>query len=347
MEVCVRIAAVFPGQGSHRPGALDAWLAPDADGLVATRALVDQISASIGRDVVALASDETAGGRTADAQPAIFAASMVAWHALVDAGVNADVVAGHSLGEYSASVAAGVMPLADGAALVAARGAAMAEACAINPGTMAAVVKLDPEAVEDLVAQVDGVVIANDNAAGQVVVAGPVDAVALVRDNARQAGGRGLALDVEGAFHSPAMAPAVERVTSVLAELDFVDPRVPLVTGVSGAALTSGADVAEALLAGILAPVRWRDVQATMADIDITDLVEVGPGGVLAGLAKRSLPGVRIHRLESPEDLPAIVAELSRDDGAVDDDADNESAVIQDGHVHTDTDDRGNHEVIR
>ncbi|MEX2561642.1 MAG: ACP S-malonyltransferase [Nitriliruptoraceae bacterium] len=339
----MRIAAVFPGQGSHRPGVLDAWLAPGADGLVATRALVDQVSASIGRDVVALAADETTGGRTADAQPAIFAASMVAWHALVDAGVTADVVAGHSLGEYSASVAAGVMPLADGAALVAARGAAMAQACAINPGTMAAVVKLDPAAVEDLVAQVDGVVIANDNAAGQVVVAGPVDAVARVRDNAREAGGRGVALDVEGAFHSPAMEPAVERVTSVLAELDLVDPRVPLVTGVSGATLTSRTDVAEALLAGILAPVRWRDVQATMADLDITDLVEVGPGGVLAGLAKRALPSVRIHRLESPDDLPAIVAALSRHE---DDDAD-ESVVSQDRSVHTDTDDHENHEVNR
>lgn len=307
----MRIAAVFPGQGSHRAGVLDAWLQAPGHGTVAAKAVVDRVSEAIGRDVAALASDPSAGGRTADAQPAIFAASMVAWHALVDAGLTADVVAGHSLGEYSATVAAGALSVDDGAMLVAARGTAMAEACAINPGTMAAIVKLDPMIVEQLVAAVDGVVIANDNAAGQVVVAGPPDAVATVREQAREAGGRGLALDVEGAFHSPAMQPAVDRVASVLERLPVLDPRVPVITGTSGEVLLSGDDVAAALLAGILAPVRWRIVQAKLADLGVTEIVEVGPGGVLAGLAKRALPDARVHRVEAPDDVAAVVAALA------------------------------------
>lgn len=307
----MRIAAVFPGQGSHRAGVLDSWLDGSHQGAAAARAVVEQVSAAIGRDVVALASDASAGGRTADAQPAIFAASMVAWHALVDAGVTPDVVAGHSLGEYSATVAAGSLSVDDGATLVAARGAAMAEACALNPGTMAAIVKLEPEAVEQLVSDVEGVVVANDNAFGQVVVAGPPDSVAAVREKAREVGGRGLALDVEGAFHSPAMQPAVERVASVLEGLPLVDPRIPVITGTSGEALSSGDDLADALLAGILAPVRWRAVQARLSDMGIRDLVEVGPGGVLAGLAKRALPETRIHRVEGPGDVAAVAAALA------------------------------------
>lgn len=307
----MRIAAVFPGQGSHRAGCLDAWL-QGWDGAEDSRAVVDQISRRISRDVTSLASSDTTGSRTADAQPTIFAASMVAWRAMQDAGIVTDTVAGHSLGEYSAAVAAGALSLDDGAMLVAARGAAMGEACALNPGTMAAIVKLDPDEVEALVADIDGVVIANDNAAGQVVVAGPPDSVALVRDRARDAGGRGLALDVEGAFHSPAMAPAVERVASVLADLSVGDPQVPLITGTSGEMLTTGDALGRALLDGILAPVRWRMVQATLANQQITHLVEVGPGGVLAGLAKRSLPGVSIHRVETPDDLAATAQALAQ-----------------------------------
>jgi [acyl-carrier-protein] S-malonyltransferase len=296
----VRVAFLFPGQGSHRAGALAAW-----DGHPATSVL-EEVEQGVGRDLRALSDDPTSGGRTADAQPAILAASLVAWRALVDAGVEPDVVAGHSLGEATAAVAAGALRIRDGAELVAVRGAAMAEACAANPGTMAAVVKLSPDAVEVLVDEDPDLVIANDNAPGQVVLAGTPQAVVRLRERAREAGGRALPLDVEGAFHSPAMAPAVERVAASVASLEVRDPAVPVVSGTSARALTTGASIAAALVDGILSPVRWREVQATLAGLGVRHLVEVGPGGVLAGLAKRTVPDLEVRTVAGPDDLQGV-----------------------------------------
>jgi [acyl-carrier-protein] S-malonyltransferase len=301
----VAIAFLFPGQGSHRAGALSAWSGHPA------AAILEDIGAGVGRDVVALSEDPTTGARTADAQPAILAASLVPWRALTDAGVLPDVVAGHSLGEFTAAVAAGALSVRDGAALVTARGNAMGEACASNPGTMAAVIKLGPDAVEVLVDGIDGLVIANDNAPGQVVVAGTPEAVEAVRDQARDAGGRALPLDVEGAFHSPAMAPAVDAVARCLADVVVRDARVPLISGTSATALTAGSDIADALVAGILSPVRWRQVQLELVNSDVTQVVEVGPGGVLAGLAKRTIPEVTVHSVATPDDLARVLELLA------------------------------------
>jgi [acyl-carrier-protein] S-malonyltransferase len=297
----VRLAFVFPGQGSFRPGTLAAWAGTDA-----VRVL-DEIATRTGRDPRELDRDPTAGERTADAQPAITAASLVAWQAVVDAGIRADVVAGHSLGEVTAAVAAGAIGVGDGAALVAERGRAMGEACAANPGAMAALVKLSPDAVEVLVAEDDELVVANDNAPGQVVVAGTPEAVARIRDRARDAGGRALPLDVEGAFHSPAMASATTPVRAALASTDVTDPDVPLLTATSVQPLHRGEDIATAIAEGILAPVRWRETQAALVELGVRDLVELGPGGVLSGLARRAAPELRTHTVASPEDVAALV----------------------------------------
>jgi len=301
----VTTAFVFPGQGSHRAGALAAWDGhPAADVLAA----VDE---GLGREVRALSADPTTGARTADAQPAIMAASLVAWRALVDAGVRPDVLAGHSLGEYTAAIASGALGVVDGARVVAARGNAMGAACGATPGTMAAVVKLHPDAVEVLVDGIDGLVIANDNAPGQVVVAGEIDAVAAVRARAKDAGGRALPLDVEGAFHSPAMAPAVDAVRAALDDVEVADPDLPVVSGTTAREVERAAPLAEALIAGILSPVRWREVQLRLAERGVTHVVEVGPGGVLAGLAKRTVPQLSIHTVATPDDLEPVVEVLA------------------------------------
>ena len=184
----------------------------------------------------------------------------------------------------------------------------MGDACATNPGSLAAVVKLTPEQVEEVVATVDEVVIANDNAPGQVVVAGPPDALATLRDQVREAGGRALPLDVEGAFHSPAMEPAVAPVAEAVAALPFTDPEVPLVTGTTGQTLLAGDAIAQALVDGILSSVRWRLVQQRLAEAGVSTIVEVGPGGVLKGLAKRTVPDLEVLTVGSPEDLDQIVA---------------------------------------
>lgn len=291
----VSLAFVFPGQGAFRPACLDPWTDHPAS------RVLDEVGLVLGRDVRPLCEDPDTGNRTADAQPAILAASLVAWRAACDAGLRPSHVAGHSLGELSAAVAAGALHPEQAARLVDVRGRAMGRACAEQPGTMAALVRLTSEQVTDLVEQVDDVVVANDNAPGQVVVAGSEGAVAQIAELARRAGGRALPIEVEGAFHSPAMAGAVPAVSAALAELDVRDPDVPLVSGATASPLTTGDDIASALVDGILAPVRWREVQLELQARGVTTLVELGPGGVLTGMAKRTVPDLDVVGIATPE----------------------------------------------
>ncbi|MEX0835722.1 MAG: ACP S-malonyltransferase, partial [Nitriliruptor sp.] len=221
-----------------------------------------------------------------------------------------DVVAGHSLGECSAAIVAGSLDVAAGARLVAARGEAMRSACEATPGSMAALVKLAPEVVATVLAGHPDVVVANDNAPGQVVVAGPEAALDAMREDVRDAGGRFVRLEVEGAFHSRAMGPAVSSLAAALDAAPIADPQVPIVSGVNLRTLTTGSAVADALLGALLAPVRWREVQLALAAQGITHLIEVGPGGVLAGLAKRTVPDLEIRSVATPADAHTLAVEL-------------------------------------
>jgi [acyl-carrier-protein] S-malonyltransferase len=301
----VTTAFVFPGQGSWRPDALRPW-----DGHPATRVL-DEVQAGLGRDVRALAGRPDAGRRTADAQPAILATSLVAWRALLDAGVRADMVAGHSLGEVTAAVAAGALAPEDAGRVVAARGEAMGVACRERPGTMAALVRLDATDVRRVVDETPGLVLANDNAPGQAVVAGPEHAVAAAGAWTRELGGRALPVDVEGAFHSPAMACASEPVAAALAACELRAPGLALLSGRSADVVRTASEVAEALVSGIRHPVRWREVQLALADRGVTRLVELGPGGVLKGLARRTVPSLEVLTVAAPDDVAALQAALT------------------------------------
>jgi [acyl-carrier-protein] S-malonyltransferase len=309
------MAWVLPGQGSLRTGCLGRVTDPEErDGVTplvaAAREAVDEVAAATGRELRALGDDPTTAARTADAQPAILAASLAAAAALRAAGLRPDVVAGHSLGECSAAIVAGVLTREEGARVVAARGAAMADACAAVPGGLAAVVKLSPAAVDALLDEHPDLVLANDNAPGQVVVAGPQDGLRRLRADVRRAGGRLVPLDVEGAFHSPAMRSAVAPLEAALGRVRTADPTVPLITGTTVRQLESGAAVARALSDGVLAPVRWREVQLALAADGITHLVEVGPGGVLAGLARRTVPHLEVRSVATPGDAAALALEL-------------------------------------
>jgi [acyl-carrier-protein] S-malonyltransferase len=177
---------------------------------------------------------------------------------------------------------------------------------------MAAILRLDLHVVDDIVASVPDAAVANNNAPGQVVVAGSPAAVDEVCARASEAGGRTMMLDVEGAFHSPAMTPAVVRVNDVLMRADLADPSADFVSGVDGRPRASGADVATALVDGILAPVRWVDVQKTLVeDLGVDLLVECGPGGILAGCAKRTVRGTTCLTVSSPDDVAAVVDHLT------------------------------------
>jgi [acyl-carrier-protein] S-malonyltransferase len=299
-----RIAFAFPGQAAQRPDMAAAWADTPYDGVF------DQVGRAAGLDLRNLANDADACARsTAVAQPAIFATSMAVLDALVDAGVTPDVVAGHSLGELTAAVAVGVFDRDDAAALVVERGRAMGDACAATPGAMAAVIRLDDEGVGRLVRTHD-VSIANTNAPGQTVVSGDPDAIDALALTVRELGGRLMPLRVEGAFHSPAMAPAMVRLDAALRRTDLADPAVPVVSGTDGLPRHSADAVAHALVDGVLAPVRWVDVQhALAAMVDV--VVEVGPGEILKGCARRTIPDVPFFTVATPDDVEALLPQLA------------------------------------
>lgn len=298
------IAFVFPGQGSWEQDVLEPWREhPAAE-------VIEEVGSRAGLDLWSLPADT--GGRTALAQPAILGASLATHRALRDAGVTPDVVAGHSLGEVTAAVAAGSLTLGDGAALVAERGRAFASACAATPGTMAAVLRLDEPEVRGLLEEIDDdAQVANLNAPGQVVVSGTGEAVARIRERAGERGGRALPLDVEGAFHSAAMSPAMVCVDLMLRRLTVKDPEITFVTGTTGRTIVSAHAVRRALVDGVLAPVRWVDVQRRLAGLGVEHVVEVGPGSVLAGLARRTVPDLPVTSVASPEEVRDLAEDLA------------------------------------
>lgn len=300
----MRTAFLFPGQGSHEPGLGAAW-ATRPEGTV-----IRDMGAMSGLDLEAALDDPATGSMTAVAQPAIAAASLTVHDALIAEGIRPSFVAGHSLGEVTAAIAAGVFGRRDGAELVAERGRAMAAACAASPGEMAAVIRLGPDDLLHVVGQVADAVIANENAPGQTVVSGTPEAMERVAELARERSGRVLPLEVEGAFHSPAMTPAVVRVEAVLRRIPSQNPTVPVVSGVTGDVLDRDTDIRRCLVDGILAPVRWVSVQQRLADLGVDLLVEVGPGRVLAGLAKRTVPDIPFISVSTPDDVAGLVERL-------------------------------------
>jgi [acyl-carrier-protein] S-malonyltransferase len=266
----------------------------------------------VGRDVGALLLDADADElkATRNAQLTTFVASAVALDAVRRAGLaEPDVVAGHSLGEYTALTAAGALSFEDGVRLVAARGEAMQGAADARPGTMAAVLGLDVAEVVVACESVDDAWVANDNAPGQVVVAGTTAGVEAAGAAARERGAkRIMSLPVGGAFHTPLMAPAVEGLGAALADVAFADPRPPVVANVDAAPHASAGEWPDLLTAQLCQPVKWRPtLEALGADV----VVEIGPGGVLTGMAKRTLPDARTLTVSEPDQVEAVLTALA------------------------------------
>jgi len=244
---------------------------------------------------------------TANTQPAILTASIVALDALTAAGVACDFVAGHSLGEYSALVAAGALEFADAVRTVRARGQFMQEAVPPGEGAMAAVLGLDRALVTRACEEAKdaGVVqVANLNAPGQTVIAGATAAVKRAVELAKAKGAkRALPLPVSAPFHSALMAPAAARLEAVLRTVRIRDLRVPLVTNVDADLLTDGARVVDVLVRQVTAPVRWEEVVTRLVKEGAGTFVEVGPGKVLSGLIRRIAPEVRVLNVEDRSSL--------------------------------------------
>jgi [acyl-carrier-protein] S-malonyltransferase len=299
-------AFLHPGQGSQTPGAGQPWRDHSQWGLI------DEMSAATGVDLahLLLDADEAELRDTAHAQLSTYAISVLIARALAEGGIRPDVVAGHSLGEYTALATAGVLDPIGGARLVAARGAAMREAAAVRPGTMAAILGLEVAEVSAGCADSGGEVwVANDNAPGQVVIAGTVEAVEAAGELLRERGARRpMPLAVAGAFHTPLMAPAQEPLDRALEATVFADPGPVVVwSNVDAAEHREGSHWPTLLSSQLCQPVRWREQILGIAQSGVDRFIEVGPGTVLTGLVKRIAPETPRSSVATPDDLESLL----------------------------------------
>lgn len=297
-------AFVFPGQGSQSVGMLDAW-----GGHSAVVQALQEASDALGEDLGALIQNgpkETLA-LTANTQPVMLVAGVAAWRVWqAEGGAMPMAVAGHSLGEYSALVAAGVLTLSQAAPLVRLRGAAMQEAVPVGAGAMAAVLGLDADKVKAVCAQVTAqlggaevVEAVNFNDPGQTVIAGSKAAVEAASLAVKEAGAkRALPLPVSAPFHSSLMKPAAEKLKLALAELQLAAPQIPVLNNIDVAMPTDADAIRDALYRQAFGPVRWVECVQRLRALGATHLVECGPGKVLTGMTKRidpELVGVALY----------------------------------------------------
>ena len=293
------IAWVFPGQGSQKVGMADPLIElPGADERF-------QIASEVlGRDLLAICRGEAGDAELSDlndtrnTQPALFVTESLLVDSLIAQGREAELLAGHSLGELVALYAAGVFDLETGLNLMKTRSELMAKA---GGGAMTAVIGFDRSELTERVAASEGVHIANDNSDAQVVLSGQPDALESVCTNLRCK--RAIPLAVSGAFHSPYMQDAADRFAGELDRVVFQDARVPILSNSDPTPSRSGEELKQRLKQQMTSGVRWRETMQRFQDADIQTLVEIGPGNVLSGLAKRSMTGITLAQIAGAADL--------------------------------------------
>ena len=273
--------------------------------------LIDEASEIAGRDVGRLLLDADADELrdTRNAQLTTFISSLMVLDAVERLGVEPSFCAGHSLGEYTALTASGALSFDDGVRLVSERASAMHKAGEQNPGTMSAILGLDDEMVEVACRRADSEVwVANFNAPGQVVIAGSPEGVKKASDIAKELGAKkAMPLQVSGAFHTPFMTPARDRLRQAIADAAPRDTEVPIISNVDGLAHDRGDEWTSLLSAQLSSPVRWKHCLLTMGDLGVTSIAELGPGGVLTGMAKRTLENARTISVATPDDLDRFI----------------------------------------
>ena len=302
------IAFIFPGQGSQAVGMGLAL----AEAFPVCRATFDEADAALGEPLSRLCFEgpEEQLKLTEHTQPAILAVSVAAYRLLASRGLEPSFMAGHSLGEYSAHVAAGTMAFPDALRIVRRRGRYMQEAVPVGAGAMSAILGLDHASIVRAcreAAEGDIVSPANLNAPGQVVIAGSRDAVARASARARELGAkRVVPLPVSAPFHCALMAPAQERLAPELRALAVSDPRVPVIANVDAEPKRNGSGAVDALVRQVSAPVLWEDVVRRLASEGVRAYVEVGPGTVLSGLVRKIHREASVASLDHPDGLDAV-----------------------------------------
>jgi [acyl-carrier-protein] S-malonyltransferase len=283
---------IFPGQGSQKIG-MGKELATQFAVARDVFATVDE-ALSFNLSALMFDGDATELNKTSNAQPAIMAVSMAYWEVIKSLGLidkdTVKFVAGHSLGEYSALCAAGILSLEDTARLLKARGAYMMQACEANPGAMAAVIGLGYDAVQ-MIADDAGCFVGNSNSPAQIVLSGSNDTVAKACDLAKERGAkRAIMLPVSGAFHSPLMQSAADKMAEVIAKARFAEPAIPVVSNLTARPYTSVDEIKSLLVEQITHTVKWQESVAYMAQAEGCRFIETGFGNILTGLVKKILP---------------------------------------------------------
>lgn len=298
-----KTAFIFPGQGAQYVGMGQQFFTDTAEGKDIFAA-ADKILGFSLQDLCLEGPIEDLQ-KTSNTQPALLAVSYMAYVLLSKEGVKPDLVAGHSLGEYSALLAAGVMDFSTALQLVRKRGELMEEAAADKGGGMAAILGLAAEKLEAVCAEVDGIVEpVNYNCPGQIVIAGEVKALEEAMKKAKEQGAkRAVRLAVSGPFHSSLMQPVGEKLAQELALKEFVPASIPVVTNVDASFLTEIKDIKESLVKQVYSSVRWEQSVRAMLDFGIDTFIELGPGKVLSGLVKKIDKSVNIYHVEDMETL--------------------------------------------
>jgi [acyl-carrier-protein] S-malonyltransferase len=299
------LAFTFPGQGSQRPGMGRPWADHES------WELVEEASEVAERDIARLLLDADADELkdTRNAQLTTFISSLMVLDAVERLGVEPSFCAGHSLGEYTALAASGALGLDEGVRLVVERAEAMHNAGIEHPGTMGAVLGLDDDLVEIACRRADSEVwVANFNAPGQVVIAGSPEGVNAAGAISKELGAKKvMPLPVSGAFHTPFMTPARDRLRKAIAEADPRDTDIPIISNVDSLAHARGDEWSSLLSAQLTSPVRWKHCLLKLEDLGVTDYVELGPGGVLTGMAKRTVDAARTLSVSTPDELNKLL----------------------------------------
>ncbi len=301
-------ALVFPGQGSQKLNMMKDFY----EEFRISRDVMDRACEILNFDLksVVFGKNDLELTKTYNAQPALLTASEMVFEVLRSKGLSFSAVAGHSLGEYSALVAAGVLRFEDALQAVRLRGILMESAIPSGAGSMMAVLGLPPEKVEKIVERLDGVHVANYNSLKQVVVSGEITSLLNSMETFKSVGARRVVpLNVSGPFHSPLMKPAKEKFSEFLSTLEFRNPVVPVILNVTGKPAETVNEIKTALIDQLTSPVRWVASVKSMEEMGITDYIEVGPGNVLGGLIRRTTKA-NIHSTDTVEEMEKSLEEV-------------------------------------